>query len=232
MRFQDMVLSGLGRRYYTSANKVLRGSEADRKLEIFLTPADVALPNGEHDRSNVLVIWEHKQNPDEDRCTKTLVQLAGYAREVFGGQPERRFVPGFTICGSMMRLWVFDRSGPYNSEKFDIHKEPERFVKVLTGYAIMSDAELGLNTFIKRDGSSKYVVVPGARIALEDKPIALTKAIVCRVTTCYGGRRSDSTGWEYVVKFAWPSDKRQQEGRLLKLARERGVTGVAEWFHH
>jgi Fungal protein kinase len=35
-----------------------------------------------------------------------------------------------------------------------------------------------------------------------------------------------------VVKFAWPSDKRQREGRLLKLARERGVTGVAEWFHH
>jgi hypothetical protein len=49
MKFQDMVLSGLGPRYYTSANKVLRGSEANRKLGIFLTPADVALPNGEHD---------------------------------------------------------------------------------------------------------------------------------------------------------------------------------------
>jgi hypothetical protein len=35
-----------------------------------------------------------------------------------------------------------------------------------------------------------------------------------------------------VVKFAWPSNKRQQEGRLLKLARERGATGVAEWFHY
>jgi hypothetical protein len=131
-----------------------------------------------------------------------------------------------------MRLWVFDRSGPYNSEKFDIHKEPERFVKVLAGYAMMSDAELGLNTFIERDGSSKYVVVRDARVALEDKPIASTKAIVCRGTTCYRGRRSNLTGWEYVVKFAWPSDKRQEEGRLLKLAKERGVTGVAEWVHH
>jgi hypothetical protein len=126
MKFQDTVLDGLGRRYYTSANKVLRGSEADRKLDIFLAPADVALPNGEHDWSNVLVIGEHKSNPDEDRSTKTLVQLAGYAREVFGSQPDRRFVPGFTICGSLMRLWVFDRSGLYSSEKFDIHKEPER----------------------------------------------------------------------------------------------------------
>jgi len=42
----------------------------------------------------------------------------------------------------------------------------------------------------------------------------------------------DSTEWEYVIKFAWPSDKRQQEARLLKLAKERGVTGIAEWFNH
>jgi len=114
MKFQDTVLSGLGRRYYTSANKVLRGSEADRKLDIFLTPTDAALPDGEHDWSNVLVIGEHKQNPDEDRSIKTLVQLAGYVREVFGSQPGRRFVPGFTICGSIMRLWMVDRSGAYS----------------------------------------------------------------------------------------------------------------------
>ena len=89
-----------------------------------------------------------------------------------------------------------------------------------------------MNTFIKRDRTGKYVVAAGVRIYLEDKPIASTKAIVCRGTTCYRGRRSDSARWEYVVKFAWPSDKRKREGRLLKLARERGVTGVAEWFHH
>jgi hypothetical protein len=49
---------------------------------IFLTPADAALPDGEDDWSNVLVIAKHKQNPDEDRSTKTLLQPAGYAREV------------------------------------------------------------------------------------------------------------------------------------------------------
>jgi hypothetical protein len=232
MKFQDTVLSGLGHRYYTSANKLLRGSEADRKLDIFLTPADAALPDGEHDWSNVLVIGEHKQNPDEDRSTKTLIQLAGYAREVFGSQPDRRFVPGFTICGSLMRLWVFDRSGPYNSEKFDIHMEPERFVRVIAGYALMTEPELGLNTFIKHDGNSKYIVVRGVRISQEDHPIASQKAIVCRGTTCYRGRRGDPGEWDHVVKFAWPSDKRQREGDLLKLTKERGVKGIAEWVHH
>jgi hypothetical protein len=204
MRFQDTVFSGLRNRYYTSANKVLRGSKADRKLDIFLAPADAAFEDSEHDWSNVLVIGEHKRNPNEDRSMATLIQLAGYAREVFGSQPDRRFVPGFMICGSLMRLWVFDRSGLYSSEKFDIHKEPERFVKVIAGYALMTDAELGLNTFIKRDGNGKYIVAQDVRISLEDKPIASTKAIVCRGTTCYRGRRSNSTAWEYVVKFAWP----------------------------
>jgi hypothetical protein len=232
LKFQDTVLSGLDRRYYTSANKVLRGSEADRKLDIFLSPANVALPNGEHDWSNVLVIGEHKQNPNEDGSTKTLLQLAGYAREVFGSQPDRRFVPGFTICGSVMRLWMFDRSGPYSSENFNIHKEPERFIRVIAGYALMADAELGLNTFIKRDGKHRYIVAQGIRISLEDRPIAVTKAIVCRGTACYRGRRPSSTDWEYVVKFAWPSDKRQREGELLKLAKENKVTGIAMWFNH
>ncbi|KFY98879.1 hypothetical protein V498_01166 [Pseudogymnoascus sp. VKM F-4517 (FW-2822)] len=51
-----------------------------------------------------------------------------------------------------MRLWVFDRSGLYSSEKFDIYKELERFIQVIAGYALMMDAELGLNTYIGRDG--------------------------------------------------------------------------------
>lgn len=61
---------------------------------------------------------------------------------------------GFTICGSMMRLWMFDRSGAYNSEKFDAYEETERFAKVIAGYALMSDSELGLNTFIHGDSSA------------------------------------------------------------------------------
>jgi len=35
-----------------------------------------------------------------------------------------------------------------------------------------------------------------------------------------------------VVKFAWPSDRKQRKEELLKLAKERGVTGIAMWFNH
>ena len=38
-----------------------------------------------------------------------------------------------------MELWAFDRSGPYSSGEFDIHNEPMKFIKTITGYANMSD---------------------------------------------------------------------------------------------
>jgi hypothetical protein len=67
-------------------------------------------------------------------------------------------VPSFIMYRSVIRPWVFNRSGVYSSEKFDIHKEPERFIKVITRYVLITNAELGLNTFIKRDKNSKYIV--------------------------------------------------------------------------
>jgi hypothetical protein len=165
-KFQDSLFSRLHRRYYTSANKVVKGPEADRKLEIFLTPADITLLKGEHDWSNILVIGEHKRNPDEDRSTAILVQLASYELEVFGSKPDWRFVlPGLRFAEASCGSGVFDRFGLYSSEKVHIYKELERFMKVITSYTLMSDAELGLNTFIKRDGNSKYIVAQDVRIS-------------------------------------------------------------------
>lgn len=54
-----------------------------------------------------------------------------------------------------MEFWVCDRSGPHNCERFDAHKDPGRFFRVILAYAVMSDEELGLNMFIKEDGSGK-----------------------------------------------------------------------------
>ena len=68
-----------------------------------------------------------------------------------------------------MRLWVFDRSGLSSSEKFDIHKEQEQFIGAITGYALMMDAELGLNMLVEqRDGNNKHIAAQDVRIDLED----------------------------------------------------------------
>ena len=66
MKFQDIALKGLSHKYYTSVNKAIRGSEADRKLDILFAPADAIIEESKHDWSKFLVIGEHKQNPNED----------------------------------------------------------------------------------------------------------------------------------------------------------------------
>ncbi|KAL7270070.1 hypothetical protein RUND412_007232 [Rhizina undulata] len=80
---------------------------------------------------------------------------------------------------------------------------------------------------VKGDGEAKTEI-----LYLDNQPIALQRAIVCRGTTCYRARRPDSKHWEFVVKFSWRSDKRQAEGELLRLARKRKVWGVAQLFCH
>ena len=57
-----------------------------------------------------------------------------YAREIFRSQDSRRFVLGFTLSGSIMRLWEFDRLGATSSEPFDIHERGLTFVKVLLNF--------------------------------------------------------------------------------------------------
>ncbi|KAF2228683.1 hypothetical protein EV356DRAFT_497848 [Viridothelium virens] len=56
-----------------------------------------------------------------------------------------------------MEQWVFDRSGAYGPEAFDVTADPGRFIRAIAGYALMSDEELGLDTFIERNGPKQYV---------------------------------------------------------------------------
>ena len=100
----------------------------------------------------------------------------------------------------------------------------------------MNDEDFGLNTYIRQDISGTYIKFKGEgmtaeeRFNLENQPTASQDSIVCRGTTCYWAKTLDSKDWIFVVKISWRSDKRQAEGKLLKLAKERGVWGVAQVF--
>ncbi|KAM4063417.1 kinase [Hirsutella rhossiliensis] len=177
---------------------------------------------------DVLVVGEQKKS--EDKFKATLLQLTRYVRGVFADQPTRRFVHAFSLCASKMELWVFDRSGPFSSGSFDIHDEPDKFVRALVGYATMSDEAMGLDTFIEREGGHRCATLEDAsgnetRVRLEGL-IVRQRAIVCRGTTCYRTRNG------HVAKFSWASDKRKPEVDHLKLAGEKGVEGVARVVAH
>lgn len=144
----------------------------------------------------------------------------------------------FTICGCEMEVWIFDRSGPYSPGPFDIHDEPERFIQVIAGYSMMNEEELGLDTFMERDVDGCFVTLDrnGAesptKMLLEPRLVTHRRAIVCRGTSCFLTNAPRSKGHDCVTKFSWTSDRRRPEANLLRLARQRGVKGIANLVAH
>jgi Fungal protein kinase len=76
-----------------------------------------------YDWSHIIIPGELKSNPREDSYSSTWLDLYRYVREVVSAQDKRRFVLGFTICDSGMRLWEFDRLGGVASKTFDVNKD-------------------------------------------------------------------------------------------------------------
>ena len=236
LRFQDEFLSDSQGIYYTTeSSKDLTGGEARRQIDIFIKRRSTVSRKA-HNWKDVQVVCEHKKSDGSDKFKSRLLQIGRYMRDVFTAQPTRRFIHGFSLFGTTMELWVFDRSGPYSSGEFDIRKEPEQFIRAIAGYTMMSDEELGLDTFVERDGEARFITITEdmtrkeRRLQLESDLIAYQRAIVCRGTSCFRASIPSSKDPRYVVKFSWTSDMRQPEVDLLRLARKRGVEGVAKLF--
>ncbi|KAL9596264.1 MAG: hypothetical protein Q9179_004676 [Wetmoreana sp. 5 TL-2023] len=122
-----------------------------------------------------------------------------------------RVIHSFFLHGTIMELWVFDRSGPYSSGEFDIHEEPEKFIRAIVGYAMMDDEEVGLDTFTELDDTGRFITISRDptgkenRMQLDEAPFVKQRAV-----------------------FSWTSDKRPPEADHLRLAREKGVEGIAK----
>ena len=230
-RFQhDYLTDSRGIYYTTGSKKEMTGLDSEGQLDILLKRRDARSSNP-HDWADVCVIGEHTVSTGGG---SKFLQLARYARQVFSAQPRRQFVHGFILSKTKLELGVFDRSGAFSAEPFDIHKEPERFIRTIAGYCMMSDEELGLDTFIEREGKKEFVTVfdkvsgEHRRLQLETRPIARQAAVVGRGTSCY--RTIDHKN---VVKFSWVSASRSPtEPDLLTLARERKVQGIPRLIGH
>jgi hypothetical protein len=191
----------------------------------------------EYSWADVQVIGEFRQGIASEYL-QGLLHLCRYGREVFTSQPTRLFLHGFYIFGSIMELWIFDRSGLYSCETFDIHEKPDRLITTIAGYTMMSDDELGINTHIKNDELGKYILLKGddeteaKKNYFEDQPIAFPQRIVSQRHTCYPAKRLASKGCEFVLKFSWRSDDRRSEEKILRLVKQRNVWGVVQLFSH
>ncbi|OBT75577.1 hypothetical protein VF21_05837 [Pseudogymnoascus sp. 05NY08] len=120
-----------------------------------------------------------------------LLRLCRSAYEVFASQPTRLFLHGFYARGSLIELWVFDRSGLYCSDVFDIQKDFVQFLSVVRSYQRMTDEELGKLSIIQTDEGGRYITLNSVEIPalgklyLESRPIAFRERLVGTGTTCY-----------------------------------------------
>ncbi|KAM7184332.1 hypothetical protein V8F20_012264 [Naviculisporaceae sp. PSN 640] len=160
-----------------------------------------------------------------------ILRFCERARQVLEAQSARYFVHGFLVCGTTLELWVFDRSGAYSSERFDLTQRPDLLVRALVGYTLMNHEEAGFNAFVKRPAhglDSHITLHENEKFYLRPELIATADYIVGPGTTCYGASKSTDGKADTVIKFSWREDEELTEVRLLQLAHKRNARGIIQ----
>ncbi|KAK5660714.1 hypothetical protein OQA88_12079 [Cercophora sp. LCS_1] len=194
------------RRPLAQPNKPIQGSTAERKLDIGFVDDPKAGKDSKCHWSHILIPGELKSNPAADSLGKAWLDIGTYAREVLAAQDTRRFVLGFTICGSFMRIWEFDRLGGLASERFDINEDGLRFVSTVLGFLWMNEEELGFDPAfitangqrfieIERNGSKERLII--------DEVMQRARCIAGRATTCWKAHREGQPQIPLVIKDSW-----------------------------
>jgi hypothetical protein len=119
-------------------NKPIQGSTTLRKLNVSFVNEPEAGKDSRYHWSQIHVPGELKSNPSADTASKAWFDLERHARVVLAAQDSCRFVLGFTLCGSFMRVWEFDRLGGIASERFDINQDGLQIVSTILGFLWMS----------------------------------------------------------------------------------------------
>lgn len=217
------------------------GSVRKRCMDIGFVNLDIIFnPDSKRPRyhwSHILVVGKLKSNPTADQASVAWIDLAAYAREVLAAQDTRRFVLGFTLCGSLMRVWEFDRLGGVASEQFDINKNDGglQFVTTILGFLWMNEDGLGFDPTIITSGSERYIEIERdgqTQRLIIDEVITRAPCIAGRATTCWKAHRKEDPQTPLVIKDSWQCTDRDEEGILIQEATEKGVVNVVRHYHH
>ncbi|CAN9142136.1 unnamed protein product [Alternaria alternata] len=158
-----------------------------------------------------------------------ILRFCERARQVFIAQSARCFVHGFLVRGTALELWVFDRSGAYSSDRLDLTQSLDLLVQTLASYTLMTEEEVGFNTFIRdlAPGSDSYVAFhQDHKFYLRPELVATANYMVGPGTTCYVASTSPTEKPDTVIKFSWREEEDPREVSLLLRAHERKAWGV------
>jgi hypothetical protein len=223
------------RRPLAQPNKPIKSSTGERKLDVGFVSDVKADKDSRCHWSQVLIPGELKSIPLADKASKAWLDLSTYAREVLAAQDTRRFVLGFAICGSLMRIWEFDRLGGVASEQFDINKDGLQFVSTVLGFLWMNEEELGFDPTIMTVNNERFIEIKrnGATERLIiDRLMQRVRCIAGRATTCWKAHREKHPQLPLVIKDSWQYPERDEEGELLREVTRKGVINVARYYHH
>ncbi|OBS20584.1 hypothetical protein FPOA_06941 [Fusarium poae] len=223
------------RRPLVKPNEPIDGSVGKRKMDVGFVNDPQAVKNSRCHWSQILVPGELKSNPSADKASEAWLDLGRYAREVLAAQDARRFVLGFTICGSLMRVWVFDRLGGVASEQFDINDDGLRFVFTILGFLWMNEEELGFDPTIMSANQERFIEINRNGLTeriIIDQVMQRARCIAGRATTCWKAHPERQPEMLLVIKDSWQYPERDEEGDLLLDATEKGVINVARYYHH
>ncbi|PQK08000.1 hypothetical protein BB8028_0001g00810 [Beauveria bassiana] len=218
----------------------LRGSTGKRSMDIGFVNSDIAYEPEQELRYrwlHILVAGELKSNPGADIPSLAQIDLATYVREVLTAQDTRRFVLGFTLCGSLMRLWEFDRLGEIGSEQFDINKVDGglQFVATILGFLQMDEVQLGFDPTIITSNGKRYIEIERhgqTERLIIDEDMKRAPCIAGRATTCWKAHHEEDPHTPLVIKDSWQYTDREEEGKMLQEASDKGVVNVARYYHH
>ncbi|KAK8002315.1 zinc-binding oxidoreductase CipB [Apiospora arundinis] len=223
------------RRPLAKPNQPIDGSVGKRKLDVGFVSDPSATQDSRCHWSQILVPGELKSNPVADKASEAWLDLGRYAREVLAAQDTRRFVLGFTICGSVMRVWMFDRLGGIASDQFDINEDGPRFVFTILGFLWMDEVELGFDPSIKTSNGQRFIEIERddlpERIII-DGVVQRARCIAGRATTCWKAHCEGKPQKPLVIKDSWQYTERPEEGELVCEATAKGVVNVARYYHH
>ncbi len=168
-------------------------------------------------------------SPDIDERVRAYSKLAQAARlHLRYTSPALRFSLGVAIFGTACTLVVCDRAGMLISEPFDVHGDPEVFLRVMMGLLYVDRAYLGFDTNISND-DKVLTTNDGGRWCIVERLCAPFE--ICAKGTVVAKVEQEVGGKVCVVKDCWkPRGEPMSEVEILEGVR--GIRNVIQLEHH
>ncbi|KAJ2911990.1 hypothetical protein MD484_g8428, partial [Candolleomyces efflorescens] len=170
-----------------------------------------------------------------------LLTVVAY-RNIFIAQPNRFFVRCMVLTEHQAQIFHFDRSGVQYSRLFNIHRQPEIFIRLILGLFTTQESALGLDDtvrwttergrvrgFVKTVGPD--AVATTYELVMAEEPLSRS-SLLGRGTVCWTAK--NNRGERVIIKDYWvldaPDSDQSSEFDLLK--EVKGLHGVCQMISY